>query len=322
MALKVCALITGITGQDGSYLAELLLDKGYEVHGLRRRSSTFRTTERIDHILDRLTLHYGDMTDAGSLYRVLAEVRPDEIYNLAAQSHVGVSFQAPSYTAQATGVGTLHLLDAIVALRLDARLVHASSSEMFGNGISTTRPLLNEDSPLAPVSPYASAKVFAHHTVDNYRRAYGLHASCAIGFNHESPRRGANFVTQKIARAVAALARGEGGPVHLGNTDAVRDWGYAPEYVEAMWRMAQQPKPGDFVLATGTACSVMQWLGCCCEIAGVDVNESYVIDQDFVRPSELWMLRGDAAKAKSVLGWRAETLNVDLAKIMMEAELE
>ncbi len=323
MALTRVAFITGITGQDGSYLAELLLSNGYEVHGLIRRTSSFNT-ERIDHVYQdphdpgrRLHLHYGDLTDGSMLARLLAEVRPDELYNLGAQSHVGVSFDMPEYTANVTGLGTLRLLESVREAQVRPRIYQASSSEMYGNVPAPQ----NEDTPLEPVSPYAAAKVFAHQLAGLYRAAYGLFIVRGILFNHESPRRGGTFVTRKVTRAVARICLGKEDRVYLGNLDARRDWGYAPEYVEAMWEMTQQEEPADYVLSTGEAHSVREL----CEIAfglvGLDWTEFVALDPRYVRPRDVEHLCGDPARARRALGWEARTRFPRLVQIMLEADL-
>ncbi|UYQ64510.1 GDP-mannose 4,6-dehydratase [Streptomyces peucetius] len=317
------ALITGITGQDGSYLAELLLSKGYLVHGLIRRSSTF-TTQRIDHLYQdphepdaRLRLHYGDLADGSRIAALLEGIQPDEVYHLAAQSHVRVSFDEPEFTGTTTGLGTTRLLEAIRMTGLPCRFYQASSSEMFG----TTAPPQSESSVFHPRSPYAAAKVYAYWITRNYREAYGVHAVNGILFNHESPRRGETFVTRKIARAAARIARGEQDALHLGNLEARRDWGYAPEYVDAMWRMLQQDEPGDFVVATGTSYSVRDFLTFCFEHAGLDWEKHIRFDERYLRPSEVPDLVGDASKAERELGWKATVHAPELARIMVDAEL-
>jgi GDPmannose 4,6-dehydratase len=317
------ALITGITGQDGSYLAELLLSKGYLVHGLIRRSSTF-TTQRIDHLYQdphepdaRLRLHYGDLADGSRIAALLEGIQPDEVYHLAAQSHVRVSFDEPEFTGTTTGLGTTRLLEAIRMTGLPCRFYQASSSEMFG----TTAPPQSESSIFHPRSPYAAAKVYAYWITRNYREAYGVHAVNGILFNHESPRRGETFVTRKIARAAARIARGEQDALHLGNLEARRDWGYAPEYVDAMWRMLQQDEPGDYVVATGTSYSVRDFLGFCFEHAGLDWEKHIRFDERYLRPSEVPDLVGDASKAERELGWKATVHAPELARIMVDAEL-
>jgi GDPmannose 4,6-dehydratase len=316
------ALITGITGQDGSYLAELLLSKGYEVHGLVRRSSSFNT-ERIDGIYQdpheshrRLFLHYGDLTDGVNLVNLLHKVRPDEVYNLGAQSHVMVSFEMPEYTASTDAVGTVRLLEAIRASELDCRFYQASTSEMFG----ATPPPQSETTPFYPRSPYAAAKLYAHWVTVNYREAYGLYAVNGILFNHESERRGETFVTRKISRAVARIKAGQETSVYLGNLDAVRDWGYAPEYVEGMWRMLQLDEPTDFVLATGTGCTVRDFAQFAFEHAGLDWEDHVVYDESYERPTEVDALIGDPSKAQSLLGWKAQTHAPELGRIMVDAD--
>jgi GDPmannose 4,6-dehydratase len=317
------ALITGITGQDGSYLAELLLGKGYEVHGIIRRCSTFNTS-RIDHLYQdphdpaaRLFLHYGDLTDASRLVTLVERVRPGEVYHLAAQSHVRVSFDEPEYTGDTTGVGTTRLLEAIRMVGLDTRFYQASSSEMFG----ATAPPQKETTPFYPRSPYGAAKLYGYWMARNYREGYGMFAVNGILFNHESPRRGETFVTRKLARAVARIKLGVEKYVYLGNLDAVRDWGYAPEYVEGMWRMLQHDEPDDYVLATGTAYTVRDFAEHCFGHVGLDWRDHVKFDQTYLRPTEVDALIGDASKADDKLGWKAETLMPRLAEIMVDAEL-
>ncbi|MFF0399024.1 GDP-mannose 4,6-dehydratase [Streptomyces sp. NPDC005248] len=317
------ALITGVTGQDGSYLAELLLSKGYRVHGLVRRSSSFNT-ERIDHIYQgpqeaerRLVLHHADLSDGVALVNLLREIQPDEVYNLGAQSHVRVSFDAPLYTGDVTGLSTLRLLEAIRASGVETRIYQASSSEMFGS----TPPPQNEDTPFHPRSPYGAAKVFAYWTTVNYREAYGMFAVNGILFNHESPRRGETFVTRKITRAVARIKAGLQDRLYLGNLDAVRDWGYAPEYVEAMWRMLQHDEPTDYVVATGVPATVRQFMETAFAHADLDWNEYVRYDPKYERPSEVDALIGDASKARETLGWRPGTLVEELARIMVDADM-
>ena len=317
------ALITGITGQDGSYLAELLLEKGYEVHGLIRRASTFNT-RRIEHLYvdphsenARLFLHYGDLTDGTRLVTLLSKVQPDEVYHLAAQSHVRVSFDEPEFTGLTTGLGTTRLLEAIRTAGLQTRFYQASSSEMFG----ATPPPQNELTPFHPRSPYGAAKVYAYWVARNYREAYGLFAVNGIMFNHESPRRGETFVTHKITRAVAAIATGQQDDLYLGNLDAVRDWGYAPEYVEAMWRMLQADEPSDYVVATGTAYSVRDFVQFAFEHAGLDWEKYVRFDERYLRPSEVDALIGDASRVEQILGWKPSVLTPELARIMVDADL-
>ncbi len=317
------ALITGITGQDGSYLAELLLDKGYEVHGLIRRSSNFNTG-RIDHLYrdpheegTRLFLHYGDLSDGSRLVTLLARIAPDEVYHLAAQSHVRVSFDEPEYTGDTTGLGTTRLLEAIRMTSLPIRFYQASSSEMFG----ATPPPQSEDSPFHPRSPYGVSKVYGYWTARNYREAYGLFAVNGILFNHESPRRGATFVTRKITQAVARIAAGEQRVLYLGNLEAVRDWGYAPEYVEGMWRMLQRDTPEDFVLATGAAYTVRDFADFAFSHAGLDWEKYVRLDERYLRPTEVDALIGDARKAQEVLGWTAQTRAPELARVMVDADV-
>ena len=319
------ALITGITGQDGSYLAEFLLAKGYEVHGLVRRSSAFGTA-RIEHIyLDDhlpsqgLQLHYGDLNDASSLQRVLASVVPDEIYNLGAQSHVRISFDIPEYTVEVVGVGTLRLLEGIRNLGMSPRFYQASSSEMFGKVAEVPQ---NEKTPFHPRSPYAVAKVFAHQITVNYRESYGLHASCGILFNHESPRRGENFVTRKITRSLTRIKLGLQPMLYLGNLDARRDWGHAADYVEAMWLMLQQDAPDDYVIATGETHSVREFLDEVGNVLDMDWTPYVGVDPRYYRPAEVDILQGDAAKARRALGWSPRTTFRDLVRVMTEADLE
>ncbi|NEA42591.1 GDP-mannose 4,6-dehydratase [Streptomyces sp. SID11385] len=317
------ALITGITGQDGSYLAELLLAKGYEVHGLLRRSSSFNT-ERIDHIYQgpqeddrRLVLHHADLSDGVALVNLLREIRPDEVYNLGAQSHVRVSFDAPLYTGDVTGLGALRLLEAIRASGVDTRIYQASSSEMFG----ATPPPQNEGTPFHPRSPYGAAKVYAYWATVNYREAYDMFAVNGILFNHESPRRGETFVTRKITRAVARIKAGLQEHLYLGNLDAVRDWGFAPEYVEAMWRMLQHDEPTDYVVATGVPATVRQFTETAFAHAGLDWNAHVRYDAKYERPSEVDALIGDASKARELLGWKPTVLVEELARIMVDADV-
>lgn len=318
------ALITGITGQDGSYLAELLLSKGYEVHGLIRRSSTFNT-DRIDHIYQdphvedhRLFLHFGDLTDGSRLVTLMQSIDPDEVYNLAAQSHVRVSFDEPEYTGDTTGLGTTRLLEAIRMTGSKARYYQASSSEMFG----ATPPPQNEETPFYPRSPYGVAKVYSYWITKNYREAYGLFASNGILFNHESPRRGDTFVTRKITRAVARIAAGVQSELFMGNLDAVRDWGYAPEYVEGMWRMLQHDDPEDFVLATGTSYSVREFLELSFQRVGLEWEKYVKFDERYLRPTEVDALIGDASKAADLLGWVPKVLPPRLAEIMVDADIK
>lgn len=317
------ALITGITGQDGSYLAELLLEKGYAVHGLMRRSSSF-STARIEHLYQDpheegvgLRLHYGDLADGSRITTLLEAVQPDEVYHLAAQSHVRVSFDEPEFTGSTTGLGTTRLLEAIRMTGLPCRFYQASSSEMFG----ISAPPQHEATPFHPRSPYAAAKIYAYWITRNYREAYGIHAVNGILFNHESPRRGETFVTRKIARAAAKIARGEQQFLHLGNLEARRDWGYAPEYVDAMWRMLQHDDPDDYVVATGTSYSVRDFLALCFEHVGLEWEKYVRFDERYLRPSEVPDLIGDASKAQRDLGWTPTVLTPELARIMTEAEL-
>ncbi len=336
------ALITGITGQDGSYLTELLLSKGYEVHGIIRRASVFNT-ERIDHIYqdphvaDRtLFLHYGDLVDGSCMARLIERIEPDEIYNLAAQSHVAVSFQQPVYTGDVDGLGTLRLLEAIRDARVSTRLYQASTSEMFGKVQEVPQ---RETTPFYPRSPYGAAKLYAHWLTVNYREAYGLYACCGILFNHESPRRGKRFVTRKITRAVARIRAGLQDRVYLGNLNARRDWGYAPEYVAAMWMMLNDDGPEDYVIATGETHSVrefaeaafraggfeLRWEGEGVEERGLDAESGEVlveVDPRYFRPSEVDLLVGDPSKARERLGWRPKTTFEDLVRIMVEADIK
>jgi GDPmannose 4,6-dehydratase len=318
------AFITGITGQDGSYLAELLLAKGYEVHGLIRRSSSFNTGRLNDiyqdpHVDNRkMILHYGDLQDSTSLANLIREIKPKEIYNLGAQSHVKVSFEIPEYTADITGTGTIRLLEAIRASGIETKFYQASSSELYGS----TPPPQNEQTPFHPRSPYGSAKIFSYWSTVNYREAYGMHASNGILFNHESPRRGETFVTRKITRAVARIAAGIDKEVFLGNLDAVRDWGFAKEYVEAMWLMLQQPKGDDFVIATGESATVKQFAEVAFSRANLDWQKYVKLDKRYLRPSEVDSLVGDASKAEKILGWKPKTNWKKLAEIMVDADIE
>jgi len=317
------AFITGITGQDGSYLAEFLLSKDYEVHGLIRRASTFNTS-RIDHIYQdphdpnpKLNLHYGDLTDGVGLTNLIREIQPTEIYNLAAQSHVMVSFTMPQYTAQVDAVGTVAILEAIRAMNQDIRFYQASTSELFGS----TPPPQNEESKFRPRSPYASAKLMAYWSTVNYREAFGIHATNGILFNHESPRRGETFVTRKITRAVAAIKAGKQKKLFLGNLDAVRDWGYAKEFVESMWLMLQQPESSDYVVATGVGATVRENATEAFAYAGLDWERYVEIDQKYQRPTEVEALIGDPTKVMKVLGWSAKTHWRELARIMVDVDL-
>ena len=320
---RIRALITGITGQDGSYLAELLLEKGYEVHGLIRRSSSINT-HRIDHLYEdphvpdrRLILHYGDMSDSSRLARLIDEVRPGEVYNLAAQSHVKVSFEAPEYTSDVDALGTLRLLEAIYHCDPKIRLYQASTSELFGSA----PPPQNETTPFHPRSPYGVSKTFAYWIVVNYREAYGMFASNGILFNHESPRRGETFVTRKISRAVARIVAGHQDAVYLGNLDAKRDWGYAPDYVKAMWMMLQLPEPMDLVFSTGEQHSVREFAQLAFGLVGLDWEKHVRIDRAYLRPAEVDTLLGDSTKARESLGWRPIVSFPDLVRIMVEADL-
>ncbi len=319
------ALITGITGQDGSYLAELLLSKGYEVHGIIRRSSSFNT-ERIDPIYKdrhekgtKMFLHYGALSDASSLIKILGETQPEEIYNLAAQSHVRVSFDIPEFTGDVTAIGAVRILDAMRQVAPKARFYQASSSEMYGLVQAVPQ---NEKTPFYPRSPYAAAKVYAHWITVNYRESYGLHASSGILFNHESPRRGETFVTRKITRAIARIKAGLQDKVYLGNLEAKRDWGYAPEYVEAMWRMLQQDQPDDYVVATGETHTVQEFLDVAFARAGLDPKKHVAFDKRYLRPAEVDLLIGDASKAKKKLGWEPKVKFKQLAEIMVDADIQ
>lgn len=323
------ALITGITGQDGSYLSELLLEKGYEVHGVIRRTSTFNT-DRIDHIYTdphsdnaRLFLHYGDLTDGTTLRRILENVQPSEIYNLGAQSHVRVSFDSPEYTADAVGMGALRLLEALRDYQqrtgLDVRFYQAGSSEMFGKVREV--PQL-EETPFYPRSPYACAKVFAHWQTVNYRESYGLFACNGILFNHESPRRGETFVTRKITRAVAQIVAGKQKKLYMGNIDAKRDWGYAKDYVNAMWLMLQQQQADDYVVATGETHSVKEFLDIAFNYVNLNWEDYVAFDERYLRPAEVDLLVGDAAKAKKELNWEHTVSFEELVKLMVEADLQ
>ena len=321
--MKKKALITGITGQDGSYLAELLLMKGYEVHGLIRRSSTFNTA-RIDHLYNdphtpntKLFLHYGDLSDGARLVTLLEGIKPDEVYNLAAQSHVRVSFDEPEHTVDTTGVGTVRLLEAVKMSGVRTRFYQASTSELFG----ATPPPQNENTPFYPRSPYAAAKLYSYWITKNYREAYGLFAVNGILFNHESPRRGETFVTRKITRAVAAIKAGVQDHVYLGNLDAVRDWGYAAEYVEGMWRMLQTQEPDDYVLATGVGARVRDFVEIAFRHAGLNWEDYVRFDERYLRPTEVDALIGDPAKAQQSLGWQATVGWSDLARIMVDADI-
>jgi GDPmannose 4,6-dehydratase len=318
------ALITGITGQDGSYLADLLLKKGYEVHGIIRRASTFNTS-RIDHLYEdphvhgvKLFLHYGDLSDSVCLVKLIYQLEPDEIYHLGAQSHVRVSFDIPEYTADVTGVGTIRILEAMREAGAKSRFYQASSSEMFGKVQDVPQ---SETTPFWPRSPYGAAKVFSYWATVNYRESYGMHASNGILFNHESPRRGETFVTRKITRAVAAIKLGLQKELFLGNLDAKRDWGYAPEYVEAMWMMVQQDQADDYVIATGETHTVKEFVEEAFGHVGLDWQQYVKHDARYERPAEVDLLIGDPAKAKRQLGWEPKTRFTDLVKIMVDADL-
>jgi GDPmannose 4,6-dehydratase len=317
-------LITGITGQDGSYLSEFLLDKGYEVHGIIRRASTFNT-DRVDHIYvdphqsgARFFLHYGDLSDSGQVDNLIYNIRPDEIYHLGAQSHVRVSFDIPEYTGDVTGLGTTRLLEGIRRSGIGARFYQASSSEMFGNAPAPQ----SEDTPFEPRSPYAAAKAYSFWMAVNYREGYGLHASNGILFNHESPRRGQTFVTRKITTALANILAGRQETLYLGNLDASRDWGFAPDYVEAMWKMLQMDQPGDYVVATGHSHSVGEFLREAFGYAGLDPDRYVQIDPKYFRPTEVDLLQGDAAKARAALDWEPRVSFRELVRIMVDADME
>tara|TARA_Y100001980_G_C14543700_1_gene322542 strand:- start:1109 stop:2152 length:1044 start_codon:yes stop_codon:yes gene_type:complete len=335
------ALITGVTGQDGSYLAEILLNKGYKVHGLIRKSSSFNT-KRIDHIIEgkkhinSFFFHYGDLTDPSSLNRLLDKIKPQEIYNLGAQSHVKVSFQIPDYTAQVDALGTLRMLDALRETNIDAKFYQASTSELFGK---VTENPQNEKTPFYPRSPYGVAKLYAYWIVVNYREAYNMFACNGILFNHESPRRGKTFVTRKVSQAACKISLGLQDVVYLGNLDVKRDWGYAPEYCEGMWKMLQQEDPQDFVLATGKTASVrkfvelafkelniiIRWEGSGIDEIGVDekTNKTLIkIDKNYYRPTEVDILQGDSSKAESLLNWKANTNLEELVKLMVKSDME
>ena len=339
--MKKIALITGVTGQDGSYLTELLLKKGYEVHGLVRKSSSFNT-RRIDHIIenkkhtDSFFFHYGDLTDPSSLNRLLEKVKPQEIYNLGAQSHVKVSFEIPDYTTQVDALGTLRMLDALRETNIDAKFYQASTSELFGKVTETPQ---NESTPFYPRSPYGVAKLYAYWIVVNYREAYNIFACNGILFNHESPRRGKTFVTRKISQAACKISQGLQDVVYLGNLDSKRDWGYAPEYCEGMWKILQQEEPRDFVLATGVTASVrefvelafkqldivIKWKGSGVNEVGINEKNGKVlvkIDEDYHRPTEVNMLQGDFSKAAKLLNWKPKTNLEQLVKLMVKSDME
>ena len=320
---KKVALITGVTGQDGSYLAESLLAKGYEVHGLIRRSSTFNTS-RIDHIYQdphdpnpKLFLHYGDLIDGVGLTNLIREIEPSEVYNLGAQSHVQVSFTMPQYTAQVDAVGAVGILEAIRSAGVNTRFYQASTSELYGS----TPPPQSEASPFRPRSPYAAAKLMAYWSTVNYREAYGMHATNGILFNHESPRRGETFVTRKITRAVAAISKGSKQKLYLGNLDAVRDWGFAKEYVESMWLMLQKDQPSDYVVATGVGATVKDFAEASFAHAGLKWSDHVQIDEKYKRPTEVDALIGDPSKAKKELNWSATTKWKELAQLMVDADI-
>ena len=318
------ALITGITGQDGSYLAELLLEKGYEVHGIIRRSSSFNT-ERIDHLYRdphindvKMFLHYGDLSDSSNLSRLLEKIQPDEIYNLAAQSHVRVSFDMPEYTADVVGLGTIRILDAIKETQIKTKFYQASTSELYGKVVETPQ---TEKTPFYPRSPYACAKLYSYWITVNYRESYNMYACNGILFNHESPRRGETFVTKKITHAISRIINKEQDKLYLGNLDSKRDWGYAKDYVEAMWLMLQQENPDDYVIATGETHSVREFLDEAFGLVGLDWKKYVEIDPRYYRPAEVDLLLGDPTKAKEKLGWKAKTTFKELVKIMLEYDL-
>ena len=318
------ALITGITGQDGSYLAELLLDKGYEVYGIIRRSSSLNT-ERIDHLYKdphindvKMFLHYGDLSDSSNLSRLLEKVQPDEIYNLAAQSHVRVSFDMPEYTADVVGLGTIRILDAIKETQIKTKFYQASTSELYGKVVETPQ---TEKTPFYPRSPYACAKLYSYWITVNYRESYNMYACNGILFNHESPRRGETFVTKKITHAIARILNKEQDKLYLGNLDSKRDWGYAKDYVEAMWLMLQQENPDDYVIATGETHSVREFLDEAFGLVGLDWKKYVEIDPRYYRPAEVDLLLGDPTKAKEKLGWKPKTTFKELVKIMLEYDL-
>ena len=318
------ALITGITGQDGSYLAEFLLSKGYEVHGIIRRASTFNT-DRVDHIyVDphaanvTFFLHYGDLADSGQIDNLIYNIQPDEIYHLGAQSHVRVSFDIPEYTGEVTGLGTARILEAVRRSGVKSRLYQASSSELYGNSL----PPQSESTPFQPRSPYAAAKLYSYWMTVNYREAYDIHASNGIMFNHESPRRGETFVTRKITMALARILAGQQDKLYLGNLKSRRDWGFAPEYVEAMWLILQQDNPGDYVIATGQAYSVEEFLQAAFSYAGLDPDKHVEIDTRYFRPTEVDVLIGDASRARKVLGWEPKVSFSELVRIMVDADME
>lgn len=318
------AFITGITGQDGSYMAELLLEKGYEVHGLIRRSSNFNT-QRIDHLFQdihdtnqRLFLHYGDLIDGVGLTNLIRAIDPHEVYNLGAQSHVQVSFSMPQYTAQVDAIGALGLLEAIRSAEVNTRYYQASTSEMFG----ATPPPQNEESLFRPQSPYAAAKLMAYWSTINYREGYGMHATNGILFNHESPRRGETFVTRKITRAVAEISNGSKKKLFLGNLDAVRDWGYAKEYVESMWLMLQQETGSDYVVATGVGATVRDFADAAFSRVGLNWQDYVEIDPRYIRPTEVDALIGDASKARKALGWAPKTQWKELAELMVDSDIK
>lgn len=313
-------MVTGVTGQDGSYLSELLLSKGYYVVGVKRRTSVLNTSN-IDHLYENpnFKLVYGNLNDVGSMYRIISEYKPNEIYNLAAQSHVKVSFEVPEETVDAVAMGTMRLLEACRNIMPNTRFYQASSSEMYGDNMD---PMKNEDTHMTPASPYACAKLFSHNLVRNYRMGYGMHASCGILFNHESPRRGETFVTRKITRAVARIKLGKQDKLFLGNLDAKRDWGFAGDYVEAMWLMLQQENPDDYVIATGECYTVKQFVEKAFALADLDYKKYVEIDSRLYRPHEVPFLQGDSNKAKNILGWKPKTSFDELVKMMYESDFK
>lgn len=317
--MKKTALVTGVTGQDGSYLAELLLQKGYRVVGVKRRTSIINTVN-VDHLYNNtdFKLVYGNMNDVGSMYRLLTSYKPDEVYNLAAQSHVKTSFEVPEETVDAVAMGTMRFLEACRTVVPECRFYQASSSEMFGDNLETPK---NESTRMSPASPYAAAKLFAHNLVRNYRIGYGMHASSGILFNHESPRRGETFVTRKITRAAARIKLGKQDKLYLGNLSSVRDWGFAGDYVEAMWLMLQQDKPDDYVISTGECHSVRDFVDLTFHLAGLDPDQHILVDERYYRPQEVPHLQGDSSKAKSVLGWKPRHTFEQLVKMMYLSDL-
>jgi len=316
--MRKIALITGVSGMDGSFLSEQLIAKGYDVHGIVMRTATFNR-QNIDHI-GQLELHYGDLTDFSSLIRILRKVKPDEIYNLGAMSHVGISWKIPVYTAQATGIGVLNLLEAVRILGLKSKIYQASTSEMFSGKIGEAPQ--NENTPFDPQSPYSVAKLYAHQMCQIYRKAYNMFICCGILFNHESERRGKNFVTRKITTGIANILKGKQSKISLGNLEAKRDWGYSPDYTEAMWLMLQQDKPDDYVIATGELHSVKEFAEKAFEVVGKNWKDYIIVDKAYIRPLETEHLCGDASKAKRVLGWKPKTTFKELVRLMVESDLK